>query len=269
MENVVPLVFTQNEVNLSGLEYADVVGEVYEFPARYRSAIQPGEQFVYYRGRRRVSGTGPQEYFGTGIVNEVSAAGDLFRCSITNFQQFDPPVPFKDGDRYREPEANNRAQVGFYFQVGVRPIDQATFDAICAAGLGSTQVPPGYATAEEARKVDEMAMTLAMAEAAHRWPEAEVRRMPHNNPGFDIEIRHSTGLVRFIEVKGTRAPEPRFFITAGEVKYSHAHSKCYSIWIFHSMNVESGAAVLVEHDGAVAASSFELQPLQYLGRFTG
>lgn len=261
-----PLVFTQNEVTLTGIEYADVVGEVYEYPARYRNIIEPGEQFVYYRGRRRTAATGPQVYFGSGIVNEISAGGDLFRCSITNYQPFDPPVPFKDGDRYLEPAANTSSQVGFYFQAGVRPIDQVAFDAICEAGLGKPRRAPGYADTAQARQVDEAAMTLALAEAARRWPEAEVRRMPHNNPGFDIEIRHRTGANHFIEVKGTRAPEPRFFISAGEVAYSHAHPECYSIWIFHSMDLDSGAAELVEHDGPVAETRFELQPLQYLGR---
>lgn len=67
-------------------------------------------------------------------------------------------VDFKDGDRYREPEANNRKSVGFYFQVGVREIDQVAFDEICRAGLPQRgrhgSVKPtggaGYATPEVA-----------------------------------------------------------------------------------------------------------------------
>ncbi|MGH3726502.1 MAG: DUF3883 domain-containing protein [Mycobacterium sp.] len=264
-----PLVFTQNEVNLSGVEYADVVGEVYEYPARYRNLIRPGEQFVYYRGRRRSVGTGPQVYFGSGIVNKISTVGDLLRCSITNYQAFDRPVPFKDGDHYLEPAANDSTQVGFYFQAGVRHIDQQAFGMICKVGLGESPRAPSYADAVQARQVDELAMTLALAEASRRWPDAEIRRMPHNNPGFDIEILHQTGAIQYIEVKGTRASEPRFFITAGEVAYSHAHPDKFSIWIYHSMNLYSRAAALIEHDGPVAETSFELQPLQYLGRFTG
>lgn len=267
-----PLVFTQNEVTLSGNQYADVLGEIYEFPTRYNKIIEPGQQFVYYRGRRRTVGSGPQVYFGSGIVNEVSeTGGGLYRCSITNYQPFEPPVPFREGDRYLEPAANTTSQVGLYFRPGVRVIDQEAFDAICDAGLGKPSKPPktpGYADPAAALLVDDIAMTLALSEAAQRWPAAEIRRMPHNNPGFDIEIRHGDGTVHYIEVKGTRAGEPRFFITAGEVAYSIAHAARYSMWIFHSMDLENGTAALVEHDGPVSDTSFELQPIQYLGRFT-
>lgn len=48
-----PLVFAQNEVSLSEIDYADDLGKSYEYPSRYRKLIQTGERFVYYRGRRR------------------------------------------------------------------------------------------------------------------------------------------------------------------------------------------------------------------------
>lgn len=95
-----PLVFTQNEVNLSEHAYADVLGETYEYPSQYRNLIQPGEQFVYYRGRRRASGrSATPSYLGVGIVSDVSAIGDRFRCSIANFQPFTPPLPFQNQRR--------------------------------------------------------------------------------------------------------------------------------------------------------------------------
>ncbi|TYQ10325.1 UNVERIFIED_ORG: uncharacterized protein DUF3883 [Gordonia westfalica J30] len=262
-----PLVFAQNEVTVSGHSYADVAGESYEFPARYLNLIRPGEQFVYYRGRRTKSGgRSLQVYFGCGIVDEIIPSGDRYRCSVTNYQPFDPPVPFKDGDRYLEPKANATEHVGFYFQVGVRPIDQVAFDAICEVGLGIPNTEPKYATASDAQKVDDLAMTLALGEAARRWPGADVRRMPHNNPGFDIEVRQSGGDIHYIEVKGTRASEPRFFISAGEVAYSRAHVGSYSIWIYHSMDLEQQTAKFAEHDGAVVGDHFELRPVQFFGR---
>jgi hypothetical protein len=131
-----PLVFAQNEANLSDISYADVLGESYEYPARYRFLIQPGERFVYYRGGRRTHG--PREtpvYLGAGTVGGVTEIGERFRCSIENYKPFKRPVPFKDAKgRYREPEANNRKAVGFYYEPGVRTIDQNTYDAICRAG---------------------------------------------------------------------------------------------------------------------------------------
>ncbi|QZA09632.1 DUF3883 domain-containing protein [Mycolicibacter heraklionensis] len=127
----------------------------------------------------------------------------------------------------------------------------------------------GYASAAERQQVDEMAMEHAMDEATRRWPTAAVTQMPHNNPGFDIEVQHPVEGTRYIEVKGTRSPEPAFFITAGEVEHSLRHPDRYSIWIFHAMDLDSGEATLTEHDGPVTESHFELRPVQYRGRFTG
>jgi hypothetical protein len=267
-----PLVFAQNEVNLSDISYADVLGEAYEFPAQYHSLIRPGEQFVYYRGRRRADGRSQiPVYFGCGIVHHVFPVGhDRYQCSITDFCPFEPTVPFKDGDRYREPAANGRPPkaIGFYFEPGVRPLDQESFDAICEAGLSAASPPvqPGYADPVLARRVDALAMRLAITEATKRWPKKEIRRMPHNNPGFDIEVRRPRGVTRYIKVEGTTAADPRFFVSAGEVAYSRAHPEEYSTWIFHSIELEVGTATLVEHAGAITADHFDLQPTQYFGR---
>jgi hypothetical protein len=131
-----PLVFAQNEVNVSDNSYADVLGESYEYPARYRNAIQPGERFVYYRGGRRTTGSREVPvYLGAGTVGDVTEVGDRFRCTIHNYTPFEDPVPFKDADgKYLEPEANNRKAVGFYFEPGVRTIDEDAYHAICKAG---------------------------------------------------------------------------------------------------------------------------------------
>ena len=72
-EYIMPLVLTQNEATESGHTYADVLGIVYEYPRRYASLVQTGEQFVYYRGRRRATGgTQPQVYLGTGVVGTIA-----------------------------------------------------------------------------------------------------------------------------------------------------------------------------------------------------
>lgn len=274
-----PLVFTQNEVNLSEHDYADVLGETYEYPSNYRNLIQPGEQFVYYRGRRRASGgsTTPS-YLGVGIVSEVSHVGDRFRCSITNFRQFTPPLPFKTGDGYLEPEANTRSPVGFYFQTGVRRLDQDAFDRICALGLETPQTAEGdaetepigddvpYADSTTARQVDELAMLLAVTQAEKHWPTSKVVRMPHNNPGFDIELHHPDGAIGYIEVKGTFAPKPRFFMSAGERAFSASHVDRYSLWILHSVNLETRTATLTCYEGSVDDDRFALRPTQFLGQ---
>ncbi|ULP48349.1 protein NO VEIN domain-containing protein [Mycolicibacter virginiensis] len=127
----------------------------------------------------------------------------------------------------------------------------------------------GYANAEDNQLVDALAMERALEEAKRRWPTATVERMPHNNPGYDIEVRHPAGDIHFVEVEGSRSPDPCFFITAGEVTYSRAHPDRYSLWIFHAMDLETGTATLTAHDGPVTETHFDLRPVQYRGRFTG
>ncbi|QZS52664.1 DUF3883 domain-containing protein [Rhodococcus opacus] len=264
-----PLVFTQNEANLSEHEYADVLGESYEYPRKYRKLIQRGEQFVYYRGRRRAAGgSRTPAYFGTGIVGEITSYGDRYRCTILEYQPFQAPVEFKDGESYREPSANSHASVGFFFQSGVRPIDQGSFDAICQVGLpkSSTIGNFAYPDAATAREIDELAMSLAIEKAHRKYPGARIERMPHNNPGFDIRISQDDITVRFIEVKGTRSSEPKFFISAGEVEFARTHSAEYSIWIFYSASVTERRADFVENDGDLSDLVFDLRPVQYAGK---
>lgn len=274
-----PLIFSQNEKSLNDRGYADVLGEVYEFPKDYKGEVKPGEQLIYYRGRRTAGGKSKlQVYLGAGLVGDVYPVGDRFQCLVTDYQPFEPPLFFKDGDKYREPRANKRKadgkSIGLFFKNGVRTIDQDAFDAICAAGLPAPPLPPTHAPKADQNyadpagiiEVDEIAMELAVKEALARWPKHEVRQMPHNNPGFDIEIRKAGAAVHYIEVKGTRARYPRFFISAGEVGHSVRFAHCYSLWIFHSLDTTTRTATLAEHDGAVTESHFDLRVKQYFGR---
>ncbi|MBE5469553.1 protein NO VEIN domain-containing protein [Mycobacteroides abscessus] len=160
------------------------------------------------------------------------------------------PTPVSDYDELPEPETDTAPEA-------TAAVDDAEADW------------PAYASAEEIREVHDLAMRLAMEEAARRWPDATVQRMPHNNPGYDIEVRHTSAGTRYIEVKGTRSPDPCFFITSGEVAHSERHPDRYSIWIFAAMDLAAGAATLHEHDGPVTEVHFELRPVQYRGRLTG
>lgn len=117
------------------------------------------------------------------------------------------------------------------------------------------------------RPIERVSVQLAMSEARTRYPDCSVVEMPHNNPGFDIEVRRHGSVIRYIEVKGTLSRSPEFYISIGEVEHSRVHSAEYSIWIFHSIDLGSGSAVLAEHDGTVDGPAFALQPVQYRGRF--
>jgi hypothetical protein len=179
------LVFASNEASESGLEYDDRTGVSYEFPeSRYRKVVQPGERFVYYRGRRRSDGTRqPQVYFGTGVVGEVAPsvrAGRLV-CEVLDFHEFVEPVPFRriDGS-YLEPGGQRPG----YFQPGVRTIPEAVIEDILrsAEELGSTRrqkwkhgIPPipSYASPEEIQAIERFAVEMTIRRFERLYPDEE------------------------------------------------------------------------------------------------
>ena len=270
-----PLVFTQNDVSVAEIEYTDVLGEVYEYPARYRTLIQPGEAFVYYRGRRRADGSSQTpSYLGCGIVGNIAEFGDRFRCTIEEYRPFKRPVPFKSGDFYREPEANNRTAIGFYYQVGVRPIDQRSFDEICEVGLGQpmkqvTASKGGRTRGAEAPRtprprndstdaIHDLAMKLASAQVKKEWPGATLFRAPFGQP-FSIAVRLPTGKTHHIAVKATAEPRPLVRLTSSDISFSTTHAADYSMWVFYDVDVERGTATLLSHDGGITATDFDLE----------
>lgn len=274
-----PLVLTQNDATVEGHDYADVLGLSYEYPRRYRNLIVTGERFVYYRGRRTATGAvQPQAYLGTGVVGAINDAADgRLVCAVEDFRPFPTPLLFKDGDVYRERRANafTSSRKGLYFRTGVRPIDEETFDTIVAAGAGDVViardlVPPevvshGYASPEDLRAVDDVAMELAVAHANARWPDAAVVRMPHNNPGFDLRIVHGGVPDEYVEVKGTRRPSPVFFLSEGERAFAERNADRYHFWVFFEIDLVARSGAVTTHTGALVAPGVTLVPKQWVG----
>jgi hypothetical protein len=257
----------------------------YEYPTRYAAKIQTGTAFVYYRGRRTT--TGPPlrpAYLGIGIVGRIQPSGEgRLRCTVADYRPFPEPVDFKHGDLYREPRANAATAVGFFFQVGVRDIDDQAYAAIVSAGLGdgdqSARSPAPDDLADDgdprgrrypdsglAQEVDAVAMTLAVDHARELFPSADVVAMPHNNPGFDVLIRDSHGPATHIEVKGTVSRTPRFFLSEGERLFSERHAHAYELWVFHSIDLVSHTGILRRRPGSlIDAVDVTLAPVQWAG----
>lgn len=278
-----PLVFAESEITAAGITYEDRTGVSYQYPRRYRHIIQPGEQFVYYQGRRkRGGGTVPQVYFGTGVVGSTAPdpnRSDRFMCEILDYQAFPTPVPFKNatGD-YLETGADRRG----YFQPGVRVISQEDFKCIVeaaqvgavAAGEGpATPVAgkprppaPGYASPATLRAVEEFALRVALDEVCRRYPHATAEQQPRNNPGFDILVRRKSASADwiYVEVKGTTRGFPQFFMTEGELQFSRRHMDRYCLVVIHKIRLDAGSYDLFWHDGPVAVGTgFRLSPVQW------
>jgi hypothetical protein len=267
-----PLVLAQNEKSAADIVYADKLGVSYEYPARYRSVIQPGEKFVYYRGKRRADGSiQVPHYLGTGVIGEVTHHDGMYHCSIERYQPFETMVPFKIDGQYLEPEANGRTpkEVGLHFRTGVRILDQKSFTRINNAGLPRPEkeseptkhkklkkvtLPTGHKTLTQ---LDELALSLAVAEAKIRWPSAKIFVAPAGGE-FSLAVRISKADQRHIAVKGTTAAEPLVRLTTDEVRYSETHGGTYSVWVIYGLDLDGGTGRFLDHDGPITDQDFDL-----------
>lgn len=138
-----PVVLVENERTIDGLydSWQDQTGSRYHFPNVYRTKVQPGDWFVYYRGVRTLTGRRRHpEYFGVGRIAGVERDPEVdestprrgwkWYCSLTDYVPFPQPVSWKrDGVTLETIKSN-------VFRNGVRTISHATFEDILAgAGL--------------------------------------------------------------------------------------------------------------------------------------
>lgn len=278
-----PIVLTENEATESGITYEDKTGISYEYPPMYRKLIQPGERFVYYRGRKRKSGgRHPQVYFGSGVVGEIltPASGALrLTCRILDYRPFLTPIPFKSGKGYLETEGSRRG----YYQRGARRISEAEFDAILEAAevveeseLATRPLPaagpviprevlgrPAYASPETLRLIEDFAVKAAVNEIERRYPGAAIRVLPRNNPGFDIEVSTSNAVL-YVEVKGTGRAAVQFFATEGELEFSRRNASHYRLIVVYRINLTQGSFKVHWSEGAISHDAgFSLQPVQW------
>jgi hypothetical protein len=132
------LVLVENERTAGGHydSWQDHTGEFYHFPNVYRTLMQPGERFVYYRGvRQKGGGRRPApEYFGCGVIDEVwlditvppDAPKRTWKwfCSISDFVPFSAPVPWARSGQPLEAIHRN------LFGNGVRRISEELYQEI-------------------------------------------------------------------------------------------------------------------------------------------
>lgn len=272
-----PLVLTQNDATESGHVYADELGVEYEYPVMYRNLVRTGEPFVYYRGRRRRDGSlQPQVYLGAGVVGRIrpSSNSGLLLCDVEDFEEFRPPVPFKLDGKHIEPLGKVPASsAGLYFRRGVRAIDDGTFATILAAteaedtaaGIRRHAGRVPWASPETAHLVDEIAMEIAADQLASTHDHHILRKMPHNNPGYDIRVEGAVGEVRYVEVKGTTHALPHFFMSEGERLFSREHDENYSLLVVHDIDLKARTGTTTVYDGAVDNAGFELRPVVWEG----
>jgi putative restriction endonuclease len=129
--------------------YDDLPEERYHFPRTYLRQAEAacGDWIVYYEPRR-LSGDlssrgGRQSYFATARVNRIEpdpARSDHFYAFVSEFLEFDRPVPFREGTRYFEAglERDDGKTNKGAFGRAVRTISDAEYDLILHAGFTRT-----------------------------------------------------------------------------------------------------------------------------------
>lgn len=263
---LMPIVLvTADGAERSGYTYDDRTGISYEYPKKYDGLIQSGERFVYNK-----PGFG---YAGLGVVGDIRSsanAGNLV-CEILDYSPFARYVSLKDPHgEYYEADPAFWQTGNVYWARGVRPLSAKRFEQIAdAAGMqtktdGALQGPQTYASPDVSAAVDLVAMRAAMA-AVREWFAGEnVHEMPKNNPGFDIRVGSEGAEVRFVEVKGTQAGAPLFFLTEGERKFSIREAPRYTMAVVSGIDIAAGShTTITRQDGAVDKQI--LEPTQWRG----
>lgn len=159
--------------------YDDVLEERYHFPRTYRAQVTKavGDLIVYYEPRRTshdvLSGGGRQAYFAIAQLDRVEIdprLSDHFYGFVSNYLDFDRPVPFRENGAYyesalrRDDGETNRGAFGR----AVRNIPDHEFEAILAAGFDS------QTTGDEWRApAGERLLGFAEPQAAYDRPQIE------------------------------------------------------------------------------------------------
>ena len=171
--------------------YDDLPEERYHFPRTYLRQIEAalGDWIIYYEPRRASSNLssrgGRQSYFATARLLRIERDPTLeyhFYAFVSDYLEFDNPVPFKESDFYYEDilRRPDGATSKGAFGRAVRSILDHEYDVILKAGFVQTLVDtaptspkttnPNFGYEEELREferpITEMVVTRPFREAA-------------------------------------------------------------------------------------------------------
>lgn len=293
-----PIVLVQNEVvaDPEAHNWADVEGVQYHYPSKYQRFIQPGVEFVYYRGVHRVDGKRRPhgEYFGQGEIGSIWRDPENARrwyAEIVNYAPFAAAVPAKVDGENRERIAPNM------WRDGVRELSADLYAEIVEEGLHSGAIQGQKAEVEITVPVQTDALIIATppdpssmgraenAKEVGDWAEAAVlewlkRSLPPTSqivhraaegekPGWDIDYVDENGNTVCVEVKGTRgASFDQVLLTANELSAAQHHRDNYSlVLVARCMTSRPTMQVIVDPASKLSSGEWTAEPLSYRVRF--
>jgi hypothetical protein len=271
-EDLPPVVLVENDVTIGGAydDWLDRTGVQYHFPNQYRSRVQEGRRFVYYRGVRREQGRGPAEYFGCGRIGSVWRDDTIpptspknqwkWFCSIDEYSEFQQSVPARQAEGYLEAIRHARG-----WQVGVREITEEIYQQIIQlSGLDNDPLTDATPVLEPAtlQRVENLLRVQArvatgrgggagpttrrsryavqIGKAAERvvfdliqrdFPDARWLSEEGELPGYDIGYEVD-GHTYAVEVKGTTGTSfPSIELTANEWRAAQELRDRFSLYL--------------------------------------
>jgi putative restriction endonuclease len=150
--------------------YDDLPEERYHFPRTYIRQVETalGDWIVYYEPRRSSSDLssrgGRQAYFATARVTNIERdkrQSDHFYAYVSDYLEFDHPVPFKEGVFYYESslQRSGGATSKGAFGRAVRNLSDLEYDLILKAGfvhtLSGDAAATSSATTSDRHELDE------------------------------------------------------------------------------------------------------------------
>jgi putative restriction endonuclease len=140
-------IFTMSESSV----YDDQPEVHYHFPSTYLRVVEQamGDWIIYYEPRRNTgptSNTGRMAYFAIARVDRVAPderLPDHYYAYISDYLEFDLPVPFREGDRYFESalsKSDGSTNKGAFGRA-VRLINPYEFESILEKGFASNLKP--------------------------------------------------------------------------------------------------------------------------------
>jgi putative restriction endonuclease len=176
--------------------YDDLPEERYHFPRTYLRQVEAvrGDWIVYYEPRRGSgdlsSRGGRQSYFATARVDRIEtdpARSDHFYAFVSEFLEFDRPVPFREGARYFETgleRADGKTNKGAFGRA-VRQVSDIEYDLILQAGFVRT-----LGELSEQPEADSTASEFDDESVAFRRPIVEqVVRRPFREAAFAARVK--------------------------------------------------------------------------------
>jgi len=116
--------------------------------------------------------------------------------------------------------------------------------------------------------VEEISRRVVVDLLANRSEVRAIEEMPLNNPGYDLRV-HTAGGVLYVEVKGTRGGQPKFFLSEGERLFGQSHPGAYLLAVVTGINLADGTwQRVLELAAAPSEVTGNLRATQWRGDLT-